>query len=490
MSNLITKLDSLTQGQVFVYFCLPIIVFAIAGAIVGIVHFFRSRNSKSQKYLISKDTISITFADVAGSYEVKEEMEEIADFLRFPQKFAAFGCRIPKGVLLSGRPGVGKTMLAKALAGSTNVPFFYSTGSDFVEKFVGVGALRIRTLFKEAKKNSPCIIFIDEIDAIGKSRSDGNSSEGKSEYESTLNQLLAEMDGFASNSGIIIIGATNRRDTLDSALLRPGRFDRHISVPMPDIKERKEILKIYLDKIRVKVAVDIDVMAQSTVGLAGADLANIINEAAIYAIRDDSAVVTQIHFDSALDRVSMGIARKNAVISDNEKKITAYHEAGHALVSCLIPGTDPVHKVSIVPRGEALGVTQQRPLEDRHGITREFALDRIAVLMGGRAAESIAFKSVTTGATNDIEVATEIAKRMVCEWGMNEALSPVCMKAPYSEQTAKDIDRQVYDIIVGQYSRAAKIIEDNNAALENLATTLLKNETIGGDEVRKIVGDK
>jgi cell division protease FtsH len=456
---------------------------------------------KSRAKLLTEAQGKITFEDVAGIEEAKEELEEIISFLKDPKKFTKLGGRIPKGVLLMGPPGTGKTLLARAIAGEAGVPFFSISGSDFVEMFVGVGASRVRDLFVQGKKSAPCIIFIDEIDAVGRHRGAGLGG-GHDEREQTLNQLLVEMDGFESNEGVILIAATNRPDVLDPALMRPGRFDRQVVVPRPDVKGREMILKVHAKKVPLSPEVDLGVIARGTPGFSGADLSNVVNEAALLAARKDKTVVEMSDFDDAKDKVLMGVERRSMVISDEEKKNTAYHEAGHTLVAKLIPGTDPIHKVSIIPRGRALGVTMQLPIEDKHSYTKESLLDRIAVLMGGRAAEEIIFNSMTTGAGNDIERATEIARKMVCEWGMSEKMGPVtfgkkdesiflgrdmAMHKNFSEATAVEIDNEIRRIVDENYSRVVKMLSEQQDLLHKLAKELIEKENLTGDEVEKIV---
>jgi len=458
---------------------------------------------KSRAKLLTEAQGRVTFEDVAGVDEAKEELEEIIQFLKDPKKFTKLGGRIPKGVLLVGPPGTGKTLLARAVAGEAGVPFFSISGSDFVEMFVGVGASRVRDLFVQGKKNAPCIIFIDEIDAVGRHRGAGLGG-GHDEREQTLNQLLVEMDGFESNEGVILIAATNRPDVLDPALLRPGRFDRQVVVPQPDVKGREMILKVHTKKTPLASDVDLGVIARGTPGFSGADLSNVVNEAALLAARKDKSFVEMKDFDDAKDKVLMGVERRSMVISEEEKKNTAYHEAGHTLVAKLIPGTDPVHKVSIIPRGRALGVTMQLPIEDKHSYNKESLLNRIAVLMGGRAAEEIIFNELTTGAGNDIERATEIARKMVCEWGMSEKMGPVTfgkkeesiflgrdmsMHKNYSEATAVEIDEEIRKIIDGSYSRVKQLLNENLSVLHCLATQLIEKENLTGDEVDRIIKD-
>lgn len=457
---------------------------------------------KSRAKLLNNQQKRITFKDVAGVEEAKEELEEIIEFLKDPQKFQKLGGKIPKGVLMVGPPGTGKTLLAKAVAGEANVPFFSISGSDFVEMFVGVGASRVRDLFEQGKKNAPCIIFIDEIDAVGRHRGAGLGG-GHDEREQTLNQLLVEMDGFESNDGVILMASTNRPDVLDPALLRPGRFDRRVVVGRPDVKGREGILKVHTRKIPLDENVDISVIARGTPGFTGADLANIVNEAALNAARYNKKVVTMSDFEIAKDKVIMGAERKSMVLSDHEKKLTAYHEAGHTLIGLKVPSADPVHKVSIIPRGMALGVTMQLPEADRHSYTKEYLTSQIAILMGGRLAEEIYFgeTQVTTGASNDIERATELARSMVCEYGMSE-LGPltfgkkeeqiflgreISQHRDYSEDTAIKIDQEVKKIIASQYELARSILKENDSAMIRLSEELIKRETLDGVQIRRLV---
>lgn len=459
---------------------------------------------KSRAKLLTESQIKITFEDVAGIEEAKEELEEIIAFLKEPKKFTALGGKIPKGVLLVGPPGTGKTLLARAVAGEAGVPFFSISGSDFVEMFVGVGASRVRDLFLQGKKNAPCIIFIDEIDAVGRHRGAGLGG-GHDEREQTLNQLLVEMDGFESNEGVILIAATNRPDVLDPALLRPGRFDRQVVVPRPDVKGREQILNVHAKKVPLTPEVDLGVIARGTPGFSGADLANLVNEAALLAARNDKTSVDMQDFDAAKDKVLMGAERRSMVISDEEKKSTAYHEAGHTLVAKMVPGSDPIHKVSIIPRGRALGVTMQLPIEDKHSYNRESLLGRIAVLMGGRAAEDLIFKTFTTGAGNDIERATEMARKMVCEWGMSDLMGPVslgkkdesiflgrdmAMHKNFSEDTAIKIDEEIKRIVDESYTRAITILRDNEVQLHQLSLCLIEKENLTGAEVDDIIAGK
>jgi len=456
---------------------------------------------KSRAKLLTETQVKITFEDVAGIDEAKEELQEIISFLKDPKKFTKLGGKIPKGVLLMGPPGTGKTLLARAIAGEAAVPFFSISGSDFVEMFVGVGASRVRDLFMQGKKSAPCIIFIDEIDAVGRHRGAGLGG-GHDEREQTLNQLLVEMDGFESNEGVILIAATNRPDVLDPALLRPGRFDRQVVVPRPDVKGREMILAVHAKKVPLSQDVDLAVIARGTPGFSGADLANVVNEAALLAARDDKAQVESIDFDNAKDKVLMGVERRSMVISDEEKKSTAYHEAGHTLVAKMTPGTDPVHKVSIIPRGRALGVTMQLPIEDKHSYSRESLLARITVLMGGRAAESLIFSTFTTGAGNDIEQATEMARKMVCEWGMSDRMGPLSFGKKdeqiflgremtthknYSEATAVEIDSEIRSIVNTCYLRALTLLTDNLDNLHHLSESLIEHENLTGQEVDEII---
>jgi cell division protease FtsH len=456
---------------------------------------------KSKAKLVSDKAVKITFADVAGIEEAKEEVQEIIDFLKSPQKFSKLGGKIPKGVLLVGAPGTGKTLLAKAIAGEAGVPFFSISGSDFVEMFVGVGASRVRDLFEQAKKSAPCIIFIDEIDAVGRHRGAGIGG-GHDEREQTLNQLLVEMDGFEGNAGVIILAATNRPDVLDPALLRPGRFDRQVVVPVPDVKGRLEIIKVHTKNIPLDENVNLEVIARGTPGFTGADLANLVNEAALLAARKSKTNVDMSDFEFAKDKVLMGVERKSMIISEEEKKNTAYHEAGHTLVAKLTPGTDPIHKVSIIPRGRALGVTQQLPIDDRYTYSKDYLLKTLDVLLGGRAAEEIALKHMTTGAGNDLERATELARRMVTEWGMSEKLGPltfgkkdeqiflgreIAKHKDYSEKTATDIDEEVKRLVMEAYESAKAIVSENFDFLDALAKALLEKETMDAVEIEALV---
>jgi cell division protease FtsH len=452
---------------------------------------------KSKARLLSESQKKITFADVAGIEEAKDEVEEIIAFLKDPKKFTRLGGRIPKGVLMMGPPGTGKTLLARAIAGEAGVPFFSISGSDFVEMFVGVGASRVRDLFEQGKKNAPCIVFIDEIDAVGRHRGAGLGG-GHDEREQTLNQLLVEMDGFESNDGVILIAATNRPDVLDPALLRPGRFDRRIVVPRPDVKGRLGILKVHTKKMPLGSNVDLEIVARGTPGFSGADLENLVNEAALLAAREDKDQLDRHDFEMAKDKVLMGPERRSMIISDQDKRITAFHEAGHALVGKMMKGSDPVHKVTIIPRGRALGLTQQLPLEDRLNLSREAANDQIAVAMGGRVVEELVFGQITTGASNDISMATDLAHKMVCEWGMSEKIGPLhfgrneemvflgrdfAEHKEYSEQTAVDIDAEVRRIVTANHERAKQVITGNMDKLNVLAEALLEYETIDGAEI-------
>ena len=443
----------------------------------------------------------IKFEDVQGIDESREELEEIVDFLKDPGKFERLGGEIPRGVLLMGEPGTGKTLLAKAIAGEAAVPFFSISGSDFVEMFVGVGASRVRDMFAQGKKHAPCIIFIDEIDAVGRSRGAGLGG-GNDEREQTLNQLLVEMDGFEVNEGIIVVAATNRPDVLDHALLRPGRFDRHVVVPSPDIKGRENILKTHSKKIELDKKVSLNKIARGTPGFTGADLANLVNEAALWAARQDKETVDNDDFEYARDRVMMGAERRSLLISDEEKETTAYHEVGHALVAASIEEVDPVHKVSIIPRGRALGVTMLLPEEDRHSHNRRSLLGQITMTMGGRAAEHLVFKRFTTGASDDLKRATELARKMVCQWGMSEKLGPLTytedaghvflgrdlqQHTEFSNESMRMIDEEVLEILNSSYERAKSILKTYRKALESLALTLLEKETIDGENVLQVM---
>lgn len=456
---------------------------------------------KSRAKLLTENQHRVTFSDVAGVEEAKEELEEIIAFLKDPKKFTRLGGRIPKGVLLVGAPGTGKTLLARAIAGEAGVPFFSISGSDFVEMFVGVGASRVRDLFVQGKKQAPCIIFIDEIDAVGRHRGAGLGG-GHDEREQTLNQLLVEMDGFEANEGVILIAATNRPDVLDPALLRPGRFDRRVVVPRPDVRGREEILRVHSRRVPLAEGVNIEKLARSTPGFSGADLENLVNEAALLAARKNKDKVDMQDFELSKDKVLMGAERRSLILSPEERKNTAYHEAGHALVAKLIPGTDPVHKVTIIPRGMALGVTQQVPVDDRHTWSKEYIVDRLAIMFGGRVAEELTSGQMTTGAGDDLEKATELARRMVCEWGMSERLGPMTFgkkeeqiflgrdftqTKDYSEKTAVDIDNEVRLIITAAYDRAKELLQGNLDILHKMAAELLEKEVLDGAEIDEIV---
>ncbi len=456
---------------------------------------------KSKARLLTDQGKKVTFADVAGIEEAKEEVQEIIEFLKDPKKFQRLGGKIPKGVLLVGPPGTGKTLLAKAIAGEAGVPFFSISGSEFVEMFVGVGAARVRDLFEQAKRHAPCIIFVDEIDAVGRHRGAGLGG-GHDEREQTLNQLLVEMDGMDTSEGIIMVAATNRPDILDPALLRPGRFDRRVVIPRPDLKGREEILKVHVKGKPLADDVDLSVIAKSTPGFSGADLANLVNEAALLAARNERDGIIMEDFEEAKDKILMGVERKSMIISDEEKRNTAYHEAGHALVAKLIPGTDPVHKVTIIPRGLALGLTQQLPTDDRYTYTKEQLMKNITVLLGGRAAEEVVLNHQTTGAANDLERATEIARRMVCQFGMSDRLGPLTFgkkdelvflgkelatHKEYSERTAEEIDGEVTKIVIECYQEAKDLLTANLEVLEALAKTLLEKEVLSSNELEQIL---
>jgi len=456
---------------------------------------------KSRARLLSEESNKVTFNNVAGIEEAKEELEEIIEFLRDPKKFTRLGGRIPKGVLLMGSPGTGKTLLARAIAGEAGVAFFSISGSDFVEMFVGVGASRVRDLFIQGKKSAPCIIFIDEIDAVGRHRGAGLGG-GHDEREQTLNQLLVEMDGFESNEGVILIAATNRPDVLDPALLRPGRFDRQVVVPIPDIKGREKILEVHSRNTPLAGDVDLAVVARGTPGFTGADLENLVNEAALLAARKDKDKVDKDDFDEAKDKVMMGKERRSMIISEDEKRSLAYHEAGHAVVAKLIPGGDPIHKVTIIPRGRALGLTQTLPIDDRYSFDRTYLLGSLAILMGGRVAEELVLHHMTTGASNDLERATDMARKMVCEWGMSEKLGPltfgkkdeqiflgreIAQHRDYSEATAKLIDDEVSDLVLGAYSRTQDLLTRYMDFLHKLAETLLEEETLDASQIDAVL---
>ena len=455
---------------------------------------------KSKAKLSSSAQKKVTFKDVAGVDEAKDELQEIIEFLREPQKFQKLGGRIPKGVLLMGPPGTGKTLLARAVAGEANVPFFSISGSDFVEMFVGVGASRVRDLFEQGKKNAPCIVFIDEIDAVGRHRGAGLGG-GHDEREQTLNQLLVEMDGFESNEGVILVAATNRPDVLDPALLRPGRFDRRIVVNRPDVKGREGILSVHTKKIPMSDDVDVAVLARGTSGFSGADLANLVNEAALNAARYNQKVVRMLDFEFANDKVLMGAERRSMIISEGEKRVTAIHEAGHALLAVMLPNADPIHKVTIIPRGMALGLTQQLPLDEKHNYSKEYLIDQIAILLGGRIAEEITIGSITTGAGNDLERATELARRMVCEWGMSDSMGPltfgkkeeqiflgreIAQHQDYSEDTALKIDHEVKKLVTDNYTRAYGVLSEHKQKLLDMADALLARETLDAEQVTRL----
>lgn len=459
---------------------------------------------RSKAKMISEDTTKVTFEDVAGIDEAKDELAEVVDFLSNPRKFTRLGGRIPKGVLLIGPPGTGKTLLGRAVAGEAGVPFFSISGSDFVEMFVGVGASRVRDLFVQGKKNAPCLIFIDEIDAVGRQRGAGLGG-GHDEREQTLNQLLVEMDGFESNEGVILIAATNRPDVLDPALLRPGRFDRQVVVPNPDLNGRIQILKVYARKVALSDQVQLDVLARGTPGFSGADLENMVNEAALIAAMKDKEMVGMEDLEEAKDKVMMGKERRSVILTEEEKKTTAYHESGHALVARLLPKADPVHKVSIIPRGQALGITMQLPVDERHNYSKEYLESTLAVMMGGRVAEQLFLNQLTTGASNDLERATKMARKMVCEWGMSEAFGSMAISdngnevflgrelvqhKHYSEETARVIDSEVKTIVKKAYDQAKKLLEQHSDIMHNLAAALLERETVSGDDLSKIINNE
>ena len=459
---------------------------------------------RSRARLLNQESARVTFADVAGVDEAKDELSEVVEFLSNPKKFTRLGGRIPKGVLLVGPPGTGKTLLARAVAGEAGVPFFSISGSDFVEMFVGVGASRVRDLFVQGKKNAPCLIFIDEIDAVGRQRGAGLGG-GHDEREQTLNQLLVEMDGFESNEGVILIAATNRPDVLDPALLRPGRFDRQVMVPTPDLRGRRRILEVHTKRTPLAADVDLETLARGTPGFSGADLENLVNEAALQAAKLNQDRLDMHDFEYAKDKVLMGRERRSLILSEEEKRITAYHEGGHALAARLLPGSDPVHKVTIIPRGRALGVTMQLPEEDRHGYSRTFLRNNLVVLLGGRVAEEVIFDDITTGASNDIERVTRMARKMVCEWGMSEAVGTLAIgetgeevfigrewvqNKNFSEDTARLVDSEVKRIVEEAHSRCRKLLEDNLDALHRIAQALLDRETITGDDLELLMDNK
>jgi len=456
---------------------------------------------KSKARMLDESSNEVTFADVAGCEEAKEEVSELVEFLREPSKFQKLGGHIPRGILMIGNPGTGKTLLARAIAGEAKVPFFTISGSDFVEMFVGVGAARVRDMFEQAKKNAPCIIFIDEIDAVGRQRGAGLGG-GNDEREQTLNALLVEMDGFEGTAGVIVVAATNRPDVLDPALLRPGRFDRQVTVPLPDIRGREQILHVHMRKVPISPDVKADIIARGSPGMSGADLANLVNEAALFAARSNKRLVDMDDFERAKDKIFMGAERRSMVMPERERRNTAYHESGHAVVAGLLPKTDPVHKVTIIPRGRALGVTMQLPVEDRFSMDREEILQNIAVLFGGRIAEEVFMKQMTTGASNDFERATEMARRMVTQWGMSESLGPmvygeneaeiflgrsVTTHKNVSEATMQNVDIEIRRIIDEQYSLARKLVEENRDKIEAMAKALLEWETIDSDQIGDIM---
>lgn len=459
---------------------------------------------RSRARLLNQESGRVTFEDVAGVDEAKEELSEVVEFLANPKKFTRLGGRIPKGVLLVGPPGTGKTLLARAVAGEAGVPFFSISGSDFVEMFVGVGASRVRDLFTQGKKNAPCLIFIDEIDAVGRQRGAGLGG-GHDEREQTLNQLLVEMDGFESNEGVILIAATNRPDVLDPALLRPGRFDRQVVVPTPDLRGRRRILEVHSRRTPLGDDVNLDILARSTPGFSGADIENLVNEAALQAAKLDKDKVNMTDFEYAKDKVLMGKERRSLILSDDEKRITAYHEGGHALAAVKLPKTDPIHKVTIIPRGRALGLTMQLPEEDRHGYSRSYLLNTLVVLLGGRVAEELVFDDITTGAGNDIERATKMARKMVCEWGMSDSIGPLAVgetgeevfigrewvqNKNFSEDTARLVDIEVKKIVMEARARCRKLLEENRKYLDAIAEALLERETISGDDIALLLQDK
>jgi cell division protease FtsH len=475
----------------------------LALAIVGVLGFMMYRVTsgripalESKTREADSETTTVTFADVAGVDEAKEEVKELVDFLREPGRFEAIGGRIPKGVLLVGPPGTGKTLLARSIAGEAGVPFLFASGSDFVEMYAGVGASRIRKLFKDARRHASCIIFIDELDAVGRSR--GGNSLSHEEREQTLNQLLVEMDGFAPNQGIVVIAATNRPDILDPALLRPGRFDRQVTVGAPDVKGREQILRIHARKVAVAVEVDLRQVARGTPGFSGAELANLVNEAALFAVRKGRNTVTDYDFDQARDKVLMGAERKSLTMTEHERVTCAYHESGHAVVAALLPAADPLHKVTIIPRGRALGVTMQLPEGDRHTHTREFLEAQIAILMGGRIAEELFLRQMTSGAGNDIERATDIARRMVCEFGMSAALGPLAYRTPgnpwetdkgvgISEATALQVDHEIHELVMRGYETARQIIAKNRNAVRAMAEELLIVESLDAEGIKAVI---
>jgi cell division protease FtsH len=499
------KPESTSPWTTMLYYWAPILL--MIGFWIFIMRQMQSGGNKALSFGKSRAKLSsstqkkVTFKDVSGVDEAKEELQEIIEFLKEPQKFQKLGGRIPKGVLLMGPPGTGKTLLARAVAGEANVPFFSISGSDFVEMFVGVGASRVRDLFEQGKKNAPCIVFIDEIDAVGRHRGAGLGG-GHDEREQTLNQLLVEMDGFESNEGVILVAATNRPDVLDPALLRPGRFDRRIVVNRPDVKGREGILAVHTKKIPLSDDVNIHVLARGSSGFSGADLANLVNEAALNAARYNQKVVRMLDFEFAKDKVLMGSERRSMIISEQEKRVTAVHEAGHALLAVVLPHADPVHKVTIIPRGMALGVTMQLPVDDKHNYSRDYLNDQIAILLGGRIAEEITMNGMTTGAGNDLDRSTELARKMVCEWGMSDAMGPltfgkkeeqiflgreIAQHQDYSEDTALRIDQEIKRFVMDNYERARQLLETHRVALDKIADELLAREVLDADQVRRIV---
>src|SRR5688572_14212780 len=502
--ELTTKKESANGWAQFLFLWAPILL--MVGFWVFMTRQMQSGGNKAMSFGKSRAKLSsstqkkVTFKEVAGADEAKEELQEIIEFLREPQKFQKLGGRIPKGVLLMGPPGTGKTLMARAVAGEANVPFFSISGSDFVEMFVGVGASRVRDLFEQGKKNAPCIVFSDEIDAVGRHRGAGLGG-GHDEREQTLNQLLVEMDGFESNEGVILVAATNRPDVLDPALLRPGRFDRRIVVNRPDVKGREGILSVHTKKIPMSDDVDVAILARGTSGFSGADLANLVNEAALNAARYNQKAVRMLDFEFAKDKVLMGAERRSMIISESEKRVTAIHEAGHALLTVVLPHADPIHKVTIIPRGMALGLTQQLPIDEKHNYSREHLEDQIAILLGGRIAEEITLGSITTGAGNDLERATDLARRMVCEWGMSHAMGPltfgkkeeqiflgreISQHQDYSEDTALRIDQEVKRFVTDNYSRAQSLLSEHKQRLLDMADALLTRETLDAEQVRRI----
>lgn len=489
LSGLISWIPMILLLGVWVYFMKQ----SQSGGGKGLMAF-----GKSKARLIEGEKSQVTFADVAGIEEAREELAEIVDFLKDPQMFSKVGARIPKGVLLSGEPGTGKTLLAKAIAGEAKVPFYSISGSDFVEMYVGVGASRVRDLFLQAKKKAPCIIFIDEIDAVGRHRSAGTGG-GNDEREQTLNQLLVEMDGFEANIGIIVVAATNRPDILDPALKRPGRFDRQVVVPIPDVRGREMILKVHGRRVPLATDADMTVLAKGTPGFSGAELANLVNEAALMAARKGVAMVSMALLEKAKDKVMMGAERTSMIISPKEKEVTAYHEAGHALIAELLPGADPVHKVTIIPRGRALGLTMQLPTDEKHSQSKTFLMNNLCILLGGRVAEELIFGEITTGSGNDIERASAMARKMVCELGMSEEVGPLTFSRPgeqggtgsapqfYSEETALSIDRAVKGMVLNAHATVTKLLSENRTILQAVAIALLDKETLGREDIEGLL---